>query len=236
MSTTEWPEAPAPTRRPLHTRVSLGHVVMVVAGLVGGLSTLAALRAADHRVLVAVAAHDLDDATRITSDDLRYERIAAGGRVLRSLLRPEEATRAAGLVTAHPIGAGDLVSRRDLVARAAPLMRRAMSIPIDPARAVNGRLEPGDRVDVLVATEHEVAIVVADAEVLDVNDPADGGVLGGARSEFGVTLAVDARESQLLAAAIADGDVFVARVTGAPSAAGVPPLPIEFVPLVGGTP
>jgi hypothetical protein len=41
-----------------------------------------------------------------------------------------------------------------------------------------------------------------------------------------VTLAVDARESQLLAAALADGDFVLTRVTGAPSAADLPPLAI----------
>ena len=39
-----------------------------------------------------------------------------------------------------------------------------------------------------------------------------------------VTLAVDARESQLLAGALAHGDFVLTRVTGAPSAADLPPL------------
>ena len=39
-----------------------------------------------------------------------------------------------------------------------------------------------------------------------------------------VTLAVDARQSQLLAAALADGDFVLTRVTGAPSSADLPPL------------
>jgi hypothetical protein len=102
-----------------------------------------------------------------------------------------------------------------------------MSIPIDEARAVNGELAAGDRVDVLVATESDVAIVVADAEVLDVRGGGDGGAFGAADDEFAVTLAVDVRESQLLTAATVDGDVFMTRTTGSEPAAGVPPLPIE---------
>ena len=56
-------------------------------------------------------------------------------------------------------------SRRSLRPRAARHGLRAMSIPIDPSRAVGGRLAPGDRVDVLFAGERAVSIVVAGAEV-----------------------------------------------------------------------
>ena len=46
---------------------------------------------------------------------------------------------------------------------------------------------------------------------------------------FTVTLAVDARQSQLLAAAIADGEVSLTRTTGARSARGTPPLDLDRV-------
>ncbi len=60
-------------------------------------------------------------------------------------------------------------STRTLRPRAARHGLRAMSIPIDPARAVGGRLAAGDRVDVLFAGERAVSIIVADAEVLAVD-------------------------------------------------------------------
>ena len=44
-----------------------------------------------------------------------------------------------------------------------------MSIPVDPSRAVGGRLAAGDRVDVLFAGEQAVSIIVADADVLAVD-------------------------------------------------------------------
>jgi Flp pilus assembly protein CpaB len=122
-----------------------------------------------------------------------------------------------------------LISRTAVRPAAAPSGLRAVSIPIDRARAVNGQLVPGDRVDVLLAAEAEVAVVVAGAEVLDVSDPAGGTALGSVDEQFTVTLAVDARGSQLLTAAVTDGDLLLARSTGAESAESTPPLPVEFV-------
>ena len=92
-----------------------------------------------------------------------------------------------------------------------------MSIPVDPSRAVGGRLAAGDRVDVMFAGDRAVSIIVADAEVLAVDVSGRGGI-GETASPFTVTIAVTARQSQLVAAAIADGDISLARTTGARSA------------------
>jgi hypothetical protein len=102
-----------------------------------------------------------------------------------------------------------------------------MSIPIDPSRAVNGRLRVGDRVDVVVAGDDEVAIVASDLEVLDVLDGRRSGIGATSRS-FSVTLAVDAHQSLILTAALADGDLVLTRVTGAPSARDVAPLSVAW--------
>jgi len=53
------------------------------------------------------------------------------------------------------------------------------------------------------------------------------GGIGETSSPFTVTLAVTAEQSQLLAAAIAAGDVSIARTTGAPDSAGTPPLALD---------
>ena len=109
-----------------------------------------------------------------------------------------------------------------------------MSIPIDPARAVGGRLAAGDRVDVLFAGERAVSIIVADAEVLAVDARGRGGI-GESASPFTVTLAVNARQSQLVAAAVADGNVSLARTTGATSSKGTAPESLDRVD-AGGRP
>jgi Flp pilus assembly protein CpaB len=216
-------------RRRLRNRLSGGHLMMIVAGLVGMLLTLALLRSADDRVEVAVAAHDLRAGDVVGAGDVRYERVRMDDDLLGTVLRPDDVARLDGAVAVEGVGAGEMITRTDVRPRAAPSGLRAVSIPIDRARAVDGALVRGDRVDVLLAAESEVAVVVADAEVLDVSDPAGGTALGSVEEQFTVTLAVDPRGSQMLTAAITDGDVLIARSTGAESAQTTPPLPVDFV-------
>ena len=109
-----------------------------------------------------------------------------------------------------------------------------MSIPIDPSRAVGGRLATGDRIDVLFAGDRAVSIIVRDAEVIAIDAKGRGGI-GETSSPFTVTIAVNARESQLLAAAIADGDVSLARTTGALSSRGTAPQVLDRVGAPAGT-
>ena len=71
------------------------------------------------------------------------------------------------------------------------------------------------------------SIIVADAEVLSVGRPDRGGTFGGADDTFTLTLAVDARESQLVAAGIAGGDLVITRTTGSRPAEATPPLPVD---------
>jgi len=147
--------------------------------------------------------------------------------LLGTVLQPNDVKRLSGSVAAYPIAAGELVHRRAVRPAAAPAGKRAMSVAIDPARAVNGELEAGDRVDVILAGNHEVSIIVADAEVLSVGRPDRGGAFGGVDNKFTVTLAVDARESQLVAAGIAGGDIVITRTTGSRPAEATPPLPVD---------
>jgi len=196
---------------------------MLVAGTLGLLLTLAALRSADHRVEVAIAARDIDAGTTVTSNDLTFARVAADAHVLDQLITPRGADTLHRVVAARSLHEGELVRATDVRPRAAPHGTRAMSIPIDKSRAVGGRIATGDRVDVIVAGDTEVTIVIAGAEVLAVDDPGAGG-LGNDNGDMTVTLAVDAHQSQLLAGAVASGDAFLARATGARSATGTPPL------------
>ena len=74
----------------------------------------------------------------------------------------------------------------------------------------------------LFAGQQAVSIVVADAPVLAVDARGRGGI-GESSSPFTVTIAVTPRQSQLVAAAVADGEISLARTTGADSARGVAP-------------
>ena len=221
------PRSPSSLPRSLLSRFSTGHLVMIVAGLVGLLLTVAVLRKADERQPVAVAARNLSPGAVLSESSVRYEQVKMDDSLLGTVLQPDDVKALRDSVAAYPIEAGELIHRRAVRPAAASGGKRAMSIAIDPARAVNGELATGDRVDVILAGSHEVSIIVADAEVLSVGRPNRGGAFGGVDDKFTVTLAVDERESQLVAAGIAGGDIVVTRTTGARPATSTPPLPVD---------
>lgn len=194
---------------------------MVLAGLLGLVLTLAALRSDPGGRRVAVAARDLAVGVVLHRSDVRYEQVAARSDVLAHLVVDDGAWR--GRVVTTSVSAGELLLASRLRPQVADDGRRAMSIPVERARAVNGRLATGDRVDVVQARDGVATVVAADIEVLDLEDDRDG-AFGGARGQVTVTLAVDVADSQRLAAVLADGDFVLTRVTGARSASGAPPL------------
>ena len=221
-------------RRRLASRLSSGHLVMIVAGLLGAVLGLAALRSEPEGVEVAVAAHEIRGGESVEPDDFRTERVQAPDRLLRTFVRPQQVPSLRGDIATSTISSGEAIVRRRFRPHAARGGLRSMSIPIDPARAVGGRLAAGDRIDVLFAGDREASIIVRDAEVLAVDAKGRGGI-GETSSPFTVTIAVDARQSQLLAAAIANGDISIARTTGASSSLGTVPQPLERGVVPGGS-
>jgi Flp pilus assembly protein CpaB len=203
----------APKRGP-RSRLSTGHVVMVVAGLGGMVLTLAALRADTGGAGVAVASRDIRPGEVIAARDFHVEHIRADHTLLSTIVGQRAAASLRGQIAVTSIADHALIPRGAVRPRAARAGLRAMSIPLDPSVAVSGRLAAGDRVDVLAADQKGAAIIVADAEVLGVDARERGGI-GESSSPFTVTIAVDAPQSMLVAAAIADGHISIARTTGA---------------------
>ena len=218
----------AAPRRRFMARFSSGHLVMVVAGLLGTVLGVAALRQDPRGVPIAVAAREIRAGETVAPNDFGTARVATSDDLLSTLLRAHDVGNVRGRIAVATIEVGEPIVRRNLRPAAARHRLRAMSIPIDPSRAVGGRLTSGDRVDVLFAGDEAVSIIVRDAEVIAVDAKGRGGI-GETSSPFTVTLAVDARQSQLLAAAIADGDISIARTTGATSSKGTAPQPLDRV-------
>ena len=98
--------------RRLMSRFSTGHLVMIVAGLLGLPLTVAVLRRADERQPVAVAARDLAPGTALTESSVRYERVKMDDPLLGTVLQPDDVKRLRASVAAYPIAAGELVHRR----------------------------------------------------------------------------------------------------------------------------
>ena len=210
----EHPPDPAVRRRGLLSRLSAGHLVILLAALVAGVANYAALAARDDSVRVAVAARDLRAGDVVTAGQLAFAELRADPRLLTTLLQPGDVAAVDGHVLKVAARAGELVRAGDLQPQAAAAGQRAMSIPIEPEHAVAGALEAGDRVDVIEVADGTAAYLVTDAEVLDVPDTSAGGIAGGLRS-FSVSLAVDAEAALRIAVAIREGQLELVRSTGA---------------------
>lgn len=92
--------------------------------------------------------------------------------------------------------------------------QRAIALPLDSARGLIGKAEPGDRVDVFASLDPEggrgvaiVKVIVQNALVLDA--PAQGGVGIGANQTANVVLRVTRDEAVTMAYAVDNGKVWV---------------------------
>jgi len=214
---------PATTGRRITSRLSTGHVVMIVAGLLGVVLTLSVLRQSDEGPRRLVAATDLAPGTVIDADAVRAEPVDASASVLGGTFGEYDLGELRGQVVTAPISKGALVARDAVRPRREGGVARSMSFPLPMARAMGSALESGDRVDVIAVHEGgtDAAYVMTDAEVLDV-DGARGGPLG-APDDVTITLAVDADAAIRVATALEAGPVTLVRSTGAMPAAVATP-------------
>lgn len=205
-------------RRGPFRRLSAGHLVTMAAGLLGATLTLAALRSADHRVEVAVAATDLRPGRAVTADSFRFTRVRMDDGVLDRMVRPEDVAALEGSVLRSFVDEGEPVSRGDLLAPTGG-GGRALGLPVEAERAVGGELTAGDRIDVLATDPDAPGLVVADLPVLEVKRPSTG-ALGGTERELSVIVGVDEAQALALAAVLGGDDFVLVRATGAPPAGG----------------
>lgn len=216
----------APPRRRMTSRLSAGHVVMLVAALVAALLNYSALRARDDTVRVAVVTREIPAGAPFTTDAVRFADARLDEEVVATLLGPAQAPDVDGWIATAALAAGDPVRTSDLRPPSAPQAQRAMSLPIDPGHAVAGALRRGDRVDVIEVRDGAAAYLVTDAEVLAVPEPGTRGALG-TSDRFAVTLAVDDETALRLAAALHTSSLDIVRSTGssavAPWLEGDPP-------------
>jgi Flp pilus assembly protein CpaB len=203
-------------KRSILRRLSLGHLIMVLAGLLAFLLVLAVLREQDEIVQIAVAARQIDAGTELEDADVRYADLSDADRALLSAFFSPAGVDGAireGWVATRTVPPGVPLTRSDFRREAITADLRAMSIPVSTQHAVNGAIVPGDRIDIIVVRRGLAAYVATAVEVIAVADRASTG-----RSEFALTVAVDAATSLRVAAAINDGSIEVVRATGAAAA------------------
>lgn len=201
------------TRRGILDRLSPGHWLMIVAGLLAALVNFSVLRAGENAVKVAVAGDDIAAGQKVNPDSFRLTEVNAGDEVLRPFLTEDEFNNVAARVAVRPIAAGTLVTESDLSGRGTESGLRWMSVPIDPAHAAGGTLADGDRVDVIQVVDDKVQLVAVGVEVVAAGRPDEGGF--GGLSQYSVTLAVDVPSMLRIAAAIHGDSIEIVRSTGA---------------------
>jgi Flp pilus assembly protein CpaB len=203
---------PAPRRR-LFGSFSLGHFLMVLAGLLTFLLVLAALRDTSVTSFIAKAATDIPAGTTIAATDVELIEVS-GTAIAAAVLTSDEINEVitGGRVTTRALSAGTLLQPSDFTAAGYRSQIRSMSIPISPTRAVAGSLQPGDLVDVIASGDGASWHVMTSAEVLAVADATTGGF---ASSDYTVTIAVDPIFSLRLACAMTNFSIDIVRSTGA---------------------
>lgn len=191
-------------------------LLMVLAGVVLMLAVYVQLREDGEAYMTAVAAEELRPGAPVTDAVVSWTEVRADAEVAERLVLRGDLGGGGEWVAAGRIAAGEPMSESDVQRASAPDEQRAMSVPVDRARAVSGALTAGDRVDVILADAGEARYLATGLEVLAVAGEGGGGLAGGApMSEWAVTVAVDADTALRLAGALAAGELHVTRSTGA---------------------
>lgn len=212
---------PAPataSRRPAsRSRLSFGHLVTLLAGLLATVLVFGVLREREAGFRATAAGAEIRAGAAVEAATLRVVDVRVPDDVRGRLVDAASLDRFSGWIATRTIQPGELLSRGDLRPPAAPSALRAMSIPVEASHAVGGALTAGDRLDVIEVDQGGRArYVVSGVEVLAVNRP-DSGLIAGASSSS-LTVAVEARQALRLAAAIRGQRYELVRSTGADSA------------------
>lgn len=122
----------------------------------------------------------------------------------------------AGATALAPLAAGQLVQSSDVAKPPGGPGLASVSLPVEPARALEGDLRRGDRVDVIATTTEgggpSTRTVTAGALVVDVVEEGSGGL--GGPTGLAVELAVPPEDLEAVAEAGAVATVTLARTTG----------------------
>lgn len=211
--------------RPLRRRRTLPGGRAVVGGFlvaVAGIGAFAGYTSAtaDKRVDYLVARSDLDIGQRIGRDSVGYLPMDLPGLVRgRAFRDPGDLM---GAVVVGPVNKGELIQSSDVLLRGTAPAGREVSFSIESHRAVDGRLQRGEMVDVLVTygTGNEAYTVTVGRDVRVINRRQPRGTLGDGGDEV-ITVSVgSSTEALALSHAVTAGAVTLVRTAGASDTAG----------------
>ena len=204
-------------RRSLAPKVSGTHLLVVLAGVVGMVLTLTALRNADTTVGVVALVRDVRSGASVSLSDLTTVRIHADQDVLRTLVLASDTRSVIASIALGELHRGDMLRASDVRVGAASSRLRSISIALDAADAVDGTLRAGDRIDI-IGVNHDGSqsgFVAGNTLVLSVDAGNTTGPLRSSATRITMTLGVDGATAVRLIAAQASGHVVMVNATGA---------------------
>lgn len=188
-------------------RAVLGGVLVALAG-VGTFMAWSRAAAPPHESY-AVADRDLRPGDPLAADAVRFVPMDLPAAVAEAAFR--DGASLEGRVTVAPIGAGELIQAGSLSDQGSGDPAAELSLALPRERAVDGRLRPGDLVDVYASGDEGATVVAAGQRVVDVTAP--GGAFADGE-ELTVTLAVaEAGERAAVVGAASAGTVTLVRTT-----------------------
>lgn len=192
-------------------RAVVGGFLVAVAAL----GVFAAQRAADGgpAARYVVVGRDVDAGERLAAGDLELVALELPAAQRRQTFTDQGLLT--GATALSPMAAGQLIQASDVAKPFGGPGLAHISIPVEPARALNGQLQRGDRVDVLVTYNEGGSPVTTtvsdDALVVEV---VTGDATVGSSGAIAVELAVRHADVEEVAQAGAAGTVTLARTTG----------------------
>lgn len=206
-------EAPPPLpRRSIISRLSFGHVVMILAGLVAVLLNLAFLRSNADQIQVAVAAASIPTGGTLNQSTLGTVAITDAGDLAPGLITGDEVSSLFGSVAARPLALGEPIRRSDLRPTGTGSSLREFSLELDAAQAAGGRITARDLVDVIATVDNQSFYVAAGVEVISITT-TDSSVRVG--DDLLVVLGLDDWTVLEVSSAQAAGSIALVRSTGA---------------------
>jgi Flp pilus assembly protein CpaB len=223
------PRPPGPSRRRVQRARGLPGGRAVVGGLLvalAGVGTLVAWQQASGTPdrAYAVADRPILPGEPLAPGDVRLVPVDLPAGVSGAAFT--DAGDLAGRVALGPIAEGELVQAGQLSGPGAPVPTAEVSFALARDRAVDGRLRPGDLVDVFVTYDRGTEAVAEGIQVVTVSD---GGATFSSGAELTVTLALtDPATRRVLIQAVRAGEVTLVRSTHLTGA--TPPRDTEAPP------
>lgn len=191
--------------------------LLVACAAVGIFAAYAGADSSRHQEYV-LARRTLVVGQRVGAADLESATLDLKGTPLAASAYTDQGSLVGSLVVT-PVRAGELIQAGDVLDSTTAAPERQVSFPIDPARAVGGNLQVGDRVDVIATfgsgSDATTSLVGSGLRVIGRSDAASGITTSSGATEV-VTLALSSSDDPLaLVQAINSAQLLLVRSTGA---------------------